>query len=312
MEHCVSVIMCVYNEQEIWLREAIESILSQTYNNIEFIIILDNPHNYELKEIINEYSMKDSRIKLIVNEKNIGLIKSLNKGLGISKGKYIARMDADDIAIPTRISKQVEFIENNKDISMVGAKNIYIDENGVRLNTKDLRATSYENIKIGLKFSNMFSHPTMLYKRRDIIKIGGYKDALYAEDYDLVLRFIINGYKICNIEEPLIYYRIRKNGISYSKKRAQMITSKFLQDEYKKNFKNSKLDINYKDLINIQDEEAKNDSLFKQKIIIKSMDGKCIHKIIYKLVSILNDKYYRRYYYNKLMIKALIWGRKIS
>ena len=92
MEHCVSVIMCVYNEQEIWLREAIESILSQTYNNIEFIIILDNPHNYELKEIINEYSMKDSRIKLIVNEKNIGLIKSLNKGLGISKGKYIARL----------------------------------------------------------------------------------------------------------------------------------------------------------------------------------------------------------------------------
>ena len=123
----ISVIMGVYNEKIEWVEKAILSIINQTYTNFEFIVILDNPQNEELKNLISEFSLKDKRIKLYVNEENIGLINTLNKGLKLAKGKYIARMDADDISCGDRFEKQINFLEQNNNIVLVGGLNEYID-----------------------------------------------------------------------------------------------------------------------------------------------------------------------------------------
>jgi glycosyltransferase involved in cell wall biosynthesis len=118
MKPYISAVMSVYNESEEYLRKSIESILNQTYTDFEFIIILDNPDNKKARDILKEYENKDDRIVLLENEKNIGLAPSLNRGVKVARGKYIARMDADDIALPQRFEKQVYFLENNPDYAV--------------------------------------------------------------------------------------------------------------------------------------------------------------------------------------------------
>ena len=125
----VSVIMSVYNGEK-YLVQAIDSILNQTYQNFEFIII-DDCSTDNSSHILQEYAKKDSRIKIIKKEKNIGIkgfIENLNLGISIAEGKYIARMDADDISLPERFQKQVTFLENNPEIFMVGAQIDFINE----------------------------------------------------------------------------------------------------------------------------------------------------------------------------------------
>ena len=106
----ISVIMATYKEKIELLKVAIESILKQTYNNFEFIIILDNPENIEHIRCIENYQKNDDRIRFYINEKNMGLTKTLNKALSLSKGKYICRMDADDVSMPDRIEKQLHYL----------------------------------------------------------------------------------------------------------------------------------------------------------------------------------------------------------
>ena len=112
----ISVLMSVYNEPIDWMRQAIESILNQTYKDFEFIIVNDNPEREENQFVLNEYRNKDSRIIILCNEHNIGLTKSLNKGLTVANGEYIARMDADDIALPKRFEKQALYLAKNKNV----------------------------------------------------------------------------------------------------------------------------------------------------------------------------------------------------
>jgi len=133
----VSVLMSTYNESELELRLAIESILNQTYRNIEFIIVSDNPQNTMLQNIINEYQKKDRRIKVILNNENLGLPRSLNKGIEQARGKYIARMDADDISLPNRIEEEMDFMLINN-LDMVAALQINIDENNKTIEKKPL------------------------------------------------------------------------------------------------------------------------------------------------------------------------------
>ena len=126
----ISVIMSVYNEPKEYLIRSIESILNQTFKDFEFIVILDNPKNEIARNIAKEYSLKDERIVFIKNEENIGLTKSLNKGISISKGKFIARMDADDISHPKRFEEQISFLNKNNEYGLCGTKAYLIDENG--------------------------------------------------------------------------------------------------------------------------------------------------------------------------------------
>lgn len=230
----VSIIMSVYNEKEKWLRESIESILNQTYRNIEFIIIIDNPNQQKLIQVIDEYSMIDERIKYYVNEQNFGLVYSLNKAINLCKGEFIARMDADDIAFLNRIELQIKYLLENKDVSLIGSQMLLIDEMGNLINKKIKFPCELKKISMLLRYTNVFCHPSLMFKLDFIKKMNGYRDIKYAEDYDLICRSIISGYKIMNLPDPLIKYRIRMNSITRQHNDIQMQSDLYIKNYYRK------------------------------------------------------------------------------
>lgn len=222
----VSVIMSVYNEEEIWLRESIESILNQSYTNLEFIIILDNPDNNILHDIIKDYCKNDDRIIYFKNEKNIGLVKSLNTALSHAQGEFIARMDADDISLTDRIAKQMSYLNCHPNVDFIGARCINIDEEGIELYRDEVVPEDMKLIKSCLVNVDFINHPTWLFRSECSDKNQGYREITCAEDYDFLLRLITNGFVLANTNEFLVKYRIRKSGISKSNSLQQLLYSK--------------------------------------------------------------------------------------
>jgi glycosyltransferase involved in cell wall biosynthesis len=216
MEPKVSIIMPVYNGEK-FLKEAIESILNQTFTDFEFIIINDGSKDNSLS-IIEEYKQKDSRIK-IIDQKNLGIIKALNNGLKISKGKYIVRMDADDISLSDRIEKQLAYLKK-ENAYLCGTWAHVIDKNGV-INTKkefNYPPKTWTENKLSMIKWNPFIHPSVLFKRelyeKEKDKNGNlYKNYKHIEDYELWTR-INPKYKSVNIQEYLLNYRIHNNQIT--------------------------------------------------------------------------------------------------
>ncbi|MFA6197911.1 MAG: glycosyltransferase family 2 protein [Patescibacteria group bacterium] len=207
----VSVIMSVYNT-ECYISEAILSILNQSLTDFEFIIVNDGSTD-NTQTILNKFQKQDSRITVIWNETNLGLIKSLNKALDTATGKYIARMDADDISLPHRLAIQTEFLRSHSDIFLVGTATTIIDERGQVLGTTRV-TTKPDAICAKLEKSNCLSHPSIMFLSEPFIR---YRDkALHCEDYDLYLRLLLAGKKLANLSEPLIKYRFIKQSISFS------------------------------------------------------------------------------------------------
>ena len=199
----ISVLMSVYNGEK-YLREAIESILAQTFADFEFLIINDGSTDSS-RDIILSYS--DARIRLIDNEEKIGLTKSLNKGISLARGKYIARMDADDISMPERIEKQVGYMDIAEDYVLVGAGAYLIDANGNEIGRLD-RPFTHEEILGHIFFFNPVIHPSVMFRKAPILKIGGYNpDIQKAQDYDLWLRLVDFNMKFCNLPSLLIKHR---------------------------------------------------------------------------------------------------------
>lgn len=201
----ISVVMSVYNAEK-YLTEAVESILAQTYSDFELILINDKSTDGS-GEILKSYAQKDPRIVILENEQNIGLTKSLNRGLAIAKGEYIARMDADDISVPDRFEKQVAFLDTHLDYSFVSCIGRYIDENG---NPEQLRLFPETNEEIYAMMPKVDAvmHPGVMFRREDIAKIGNYcEDFRVVQDYDLWFRGMAAGYKFYNIQEPLVLFR---------------------------------------------------------------------------------------------------------
>lgn len=213
----VTVLMSVYNSER-YMREAIEGIFSQTFKDFDFLIINDGSTDSS-REIILSY--KDPRIRLIDNKKNIGLTRSLNKGLKLARGEYIARQDADDISLPERLEKQINFLDENKDVGIVGSSLIEIDGEADKLYTLIL-ATEDKEIRERLFLGNYFGFE--MFRKSVLEKVGYYREEFrYAQDYDLALR-IAEVSKIANIREPLYKYRVIPNSISIAKK--------VMQDKY--------------------------------------------------------------------------------
>ncbi len=221
----VSVLMSAYNSEN-FIEDAIESILNQTYINFEFIIVDDGSTDKTLSII---KSFKDKRIKLIQNSKNLGLTKSLNIGLEIAEGKYVARMDADDICKLDRLFLQLNFLKNNPDVGVLGTDITFINETGKKfesvaklkkLKTRNLisyfinkQKPKTHNLCVWyLLFKNCFYHPTVMFNKEIIINSGGYK-ARRSEDLDLWIR-LYNKTKFANLKTPLLYHRIHSNQTS--------------------------------------------------------------------------------------------------
>ena len=178
MSPYVSVIMSAYNEPEEYLRKSIESVLNQTHTDFEFIIILDNPDNKKAKEVLKEYENNDNRIILLENEKNIGLAPSLNRGVKVARGKYIARMDADDIALPEMFEKLLCFLENNPDYAACFAQVFFIDEDGNLLNRENSDVMTDEQIRKVIFIHNPLHHPTAMIRKRVGDEMGRYREDL--------------------------------------------------------------------------------------------------------------------------------------
>ncbi len=211
----ISVVMSVYNG-ETYLRAAIDSILSQTFDDFEFIIINDGSTDHT-REIIE--SLSDKRIRLF-NQENIGLTKSLNRGLKQSKGRYIARMDADDISFPHRFEKQFDFLEKNNDYAVVGSFVKVINTKSKIMYTIE-KPVSYNEIKEHLKQDNCIAHGSALLRKKSIFDVGVYDESIRtAQDYDLFLR-LSEKYKLANIPEYLYGWRQHDQGISKKFKESQ-------------------------------------------------------------------------------------------
>ncbi|MDQ6531540.1 glycosyltransferase [Flavobacterium sp. LHD-85] len=216
----ISVLMPVYNGEK-FLREAIDSILNQSYRNFEFIIINDGSTD-ETENII--FSYNDNRIRYIKNESNLRLIKTLNYGIELAKGEYIARMDADDIAVTDRFEKQIKQFILHDEIDMVNCQCLLLNEdgNGYRKNRTNI-TVNYEAIKYVSIFQTMIVHPAVMIKT-SIMKRFKYNDQInteHVEDFELWNRLFENNIKCFTIPESLIFYRLNSESITNTNGREQ-------------------------------------------------------------------------------------------
>ena len=204
----ISVVLSVYNGEQ-YLSESIESILNQSYRDFEFIIIDDGSSDKSL-EIIRSYN--DKRI-VVISRENRGLIASLNEGILKSKGKYIARMDADDISLPTRFEEQVEFLEKNSKVGLCGTAVIGFSDKGDE--SPWILSQKSKTIKSQMLFSSSLAHPTVMMRRELIVKHQLFYDEnfKYAEDFELWTRFA-NVTELANLKTPLLRYRVLENSES--------------------------------------------------------------------------------------------------
>lgn len=229
----ISVLMNTYKEDVQLIQESIESILNQTYKEFEFIIILDNVDNEEHKKIIKEYEQKDSRIVFKVNSLNPGRVGALNYGLSLCQGDFIAIMDADDISYPNRLELQLDYM-NNHDIDLIGGAVQVIDENGEKMYGIGKIPETSDKINKLSKYSNCVAHPTWLGKREVFEKNQGYRDIKTCEDYDFELRAMLNGFKLGNLNQVVLEYRMTKKSISRSNLYEQYLYLKYLSKSFAK------------------------------------------------------------------------------
>lgn len=216
----VSVVMSVYNDS-CYLKESVESILNQSFTDFEFILI-DDGSTDDSWDILTHYSRSDRRIKVVKNEQNIGLTKSLNKGLELAQGEYIARQDSDDISLPERLRLQTEFLDSHIDVGAIGTGAKIIDEKGQILGFRHVD-TDHERLKVFLLINNNFLHSSLMARQQLVKQIGGYNENLrYAQDYALWWD-ISEIARLGNLPEPLILLRTSTNNIT-SKKRLEQLS----------------------------------------------------------------------------------------
>ncbi|MCD7994562.1 MAG: glycosyltransferase [Clostridia bacterium] len=228
----ITVLMTVYSEPVDFVEKAINSILSQTFKDFEYIIILDKPDNRESFSYLTEWSEKDNRIRFYVNEKNIGLARSLNRGIDLAQGYYIARMDADDISKPQRLERELQFIETSG-ADMVCCLVDKIDEKGEKWDQIKPFPNSPEFIERMLPIQDIVVHPTVLMNTERVKALGGYRPFSACQDYDCWLRMLTSGYQIKILNENLLYFRRHKNSITASKRYVQLLNEVYIKQLYK-------------------------------------------------------------------------------
>jgi glycosyltransferase involved in cell wall biosynthesis len=238
----VSIILSAYNEPLEMISKSVNSLIDQTYKNLEIILINDNPSRKDLDDLLNGYKKKDNRIRYIKHTKNRGLVYSLNEGIKNAKGDIIARMDADDISEKDRIEKQIAFLKKHS-CDIVGSCIVKIDENDNKIGELTL-PTLHNDIVRFMQYGSYVLHPTWLVKKQVYIDLEGYRNIAACEDYDFLLRAIINGYKLGNTPNIGLKYRIRSDGISQSSDTKQKLTMYYLAKKFKNKTSTQMSDLN--------------------------------------------------------------------
>ncbi len=208
----ISVLLSVYNGER-FLKEAVESILNQTYSDFEFIIINDASTDKTFN-ILSDFANKDSRIRVVHNETNIGLTKSLNRGLAVAQATYVARMDADDVSLLYRLQEQFSYMESHPDVALVGSSATLINKDGQQIG-KALMTSD----PILIRYSSILGKPSFVHSswffRTDIVKKeGGYNESFKnAQDFELVSR-LMEKYQVTNIDSILVLLRIHDTSVT--------------------------------------------------------------------------------------------------
>lgn len=245
MANKVSVVMSVYNEPQHFVKKAVDSILFQTFEDFEFIIVCDNPKNTSLYQYLMSVRDSDKRVKIIKNEVNIGLTKSLNKAIANSEGIYIARMDADDISEKNRFVEQVKFMDAHPKVGVCGSQINYIDENDKIIGQNLLPSVKKDFPYMVMPF---FSHPAVMMRKSSLLKLDGpYNEHFkYAQDFSLWNRLddVCDFY---NLPQILFNYRKTANQIGAKKSSEQQGFSEEIQLSYLRK-KNPSFEVNWKRL----------------------------------------------------------------
>lgn len=226
----VSVIMAVFNTEK-FLPDAIESILYQDFSDFEFLILDDCSTDNSYK-ILQKYAQKDIRIKIFQNSKNMWISYTRNRLIELSSADFIVTQDSDDMSFWNRLSLQYDFLQKNPDFAVVSGNNVIINEKG---NVVGKRKYSDDISKNILKKSPI-SQPSSMFRKQIFYEVGGYNKNLdYAEDYDLWLKMYQKWYKIKNLWENLIYYRIRSGQTKSEKLKKTLKNTIFIQKNAIKN-----------------------------------------------------------------------------
>ena len=231
----ISVVMPIYNEER-FLDESMQSVLNQTFKDFEFIIINNCSEDNSLN-IIKSY--KDKRITFINNKKNLGTSKSINKGLKIARGKYIAIFCGDDVSHPKRLSVEFNYLENNPHIFLVGSSAVYINEHGKEIR----RFRKYDNYKMlawRLRKSCSIVLPSIMFRNEDIPSNSDKED---WDDYNFYFELLKKGKNLTNLPDFLVKHRVHTNSASvYDRKKYERsvdeVLEKFKELEDNTNFFN--------------------------------------------------------------------------
>lgn len=283
----VSVILPVYNAAP-YLKESIESILAQSFGDFELIIINDGSTD-ESEEVIREFS--DPRIVLINNNENIRLISTLNKGLQNAKGKYIARMDADDIALISRFESQWKFMEANPEVDVCGSSISYFNHSGVIRSWIVL--SEDKDIKTELLAGPAFAHPTVFMRTSSMRKfnISYSNEYLHTEDYELWIRMSRLGFRFHNLKDVLLHYRLHDSNVSTSGSEIQKRNHRLLQINQLENFLKRNLNHHETEL------------LLAPANTLKVKEFLMIAKSLYR--EVIYENYKNKYYNNERLCMAL-------
>jgi len=215
----ISIVMSAYNSEN-YVCEAIDSILNQSFRDFEFVIINDGSTD-GTQAILNEYQKSDDRV-MIVDQENIGLTRSLNKGVELAGGEYIARQDADDISEPNRLQKQLHFMEANPDVAVVACLSCVFNDDGIICGSDAPKfELSGTGIKRYLRKKNLFTHGSAMIRKSCLVKTGFYREFFrYAQDYDLWLR-LSEHFDLAILPEQLYRYRVTPDSASVARCRTQ-------------------------------------------------------------------------------------------
>ena len=223
-----SVLLSVYEkEKPDFLRHSLESLLRQTRIPKEIIIVKDGKVGEELNNVIESFRAKqEGLLKVVGYDENRGLGPALNFGMQHITTPYVARMDTDDVAIPTRFEEQMSFLESNPDIDIVGSSIAEFNHDPQQPVRARLVPELHEMILEKARLTNPVNHMTVVFKREKVVEAGGYQHAPYFEDYDLWVRMLVGGMKFHNLKSSLVLARVgndmvgKRHGFKYSKHEA--------------------------------------------------------------------------------------------
>ena len=294
----ISVVMSVHNGAE-HLQESIDSIFHQTFSDFEFIVI-DDASSDATAEILQAFITKDDRIRIITNEINLGLAASMNKGLRIAIGKYIARLDADDLSLPERLGIQYNYLENHPEYFLIGSGSIIIDKFGKEYAIHRFPSDE-DTLRKNIIHKNQFRHPSIMF-RND--KEHFYREKFYtAQDYDLILRLLSEGKRFINIPDLLVKYRTWRKSQLSQRSAQQLLFAIKAQEFYQERLlrgKDSYDDFNPATIMNINIDNTTDHNVLDLKIRVLLNESK-----LPETRSCINY-YWKNYgYFNKYL---LIWA----